>query len=596
MKYINKIGMMVVAGAALAITSCSDYSDYNTAPVDNNAAAGLTLYENIKSNPELSDFAAIIDKAGYANKLNAAQSYTLWAPANGTYDAKAILSQDSATIVDRFINQHIAQFSYPVSGDVDTRVITLNDKHHEFTNDKFDGLDVAKVNIPSSNGLMHIINGSSTYLPSIYQNLDNVTDTSIVKFIKAYDTKYINTRKSVKGPLVNGQQTYLDTVWTYTNPVIKSILRADIENEDSTYVMLLPTDDAWAAAVEKIKPDFNYITNFKYMNVAPEGKDPNTTAAASISATTAASEKAIAIDANLYNDSLPKRFITRNLVYSLSYPRNEIMLSEKGSASENDTIYSTTYNYLSGVKDVLSHCGAAERMSNGFVRPLTYLPFKSYETYEPILGYTRPLRTLGLKANTRYTTVAMLTDENTHKDPMFSELSDFLKTVIVPKTSDYLTWVVTDSTNFSSTSAKPELDFALRNVLSQKYKIYVVFCPLKSRQGVLINEPKDLYLRFDMACNKADGTQLYQRINVPGASKTSNDIIVPADGKFHAVELEYTFPISYYGIDAFPTLFISHTKSFTTTSNRNKYEQELRVAGVYLVPAGAEDYVNNMTY
>ena len=118
---------------------------------------------------------------------------------------------------------------------------------------------------------------------------------------------------------------------------------------------------------------------------------------------------------------------------------------------------------------------------------------------------------------------------------------------------------------------------------------------MKIKDGIASEEEntKPLYVRFDMASTKADGTPAYERLNVKGAGKATDDIIVPGNGKFNVVELEYTFPICYYGLEAFPTLFVSHTKMFNNNDNREKFEQELRIAGIYLVPADAEDYVKN---
>ena len=58
MKTNKYIGMAMLAVAMLA-ASCSDFDDYNTAVTDANASAGQTLWENIKGNSQLSDFAAL---------------------------------------------------------------------------------------------------------------------------------------------------------------------------------------------------------------------------------------------------------------------------------------------------------------------------------------------------------------------------------------------------------------------------------------------------------------------------------------------------------------------------------------------------------
>lgn len=597
MKRINKIAATVVAGLALATTSCTDYSDYNTVPVDANEMANKTLYQNICDNNKLQDFAAIIKKANYGSTLSASQCFTLWAPIDGTYDANAILAMDSATIVDRFINMHMTQYSHPVSGNVDERVITINSKHHSFTNTTFDDYQIVDANIPATNGLIHTIDGASEYHPNIYEALDEIEGCDeFVNYLKSYDVEYIDTRKSVEGPLVNGQQSYLDTVWAKRNNVIRNILRADIEDEDSSFTVLFPTDKAWNGAIQRISPLYKYISTIDYMDVETNNF---TKAAASVTATDAKAANPVKIDGALYTDSLPKSQITRNLAFSNSYPQNKPLLT--GTASATDSLFSVRGNRLSNTQEVLGYCGDLRSMSNGYVRTLDSLCFKPWETYETVRSYLAPERIVGLKAAASYTVNTFGQDTLVRKHPeFFTELPDFIKYMMFPEGQAHFQYISTDSINMSGATAKPELDFALRNVLSTKYKIYVVMVPSQ------LNEPerplstdktevKNLYLRFDMAYTDADNKQQFKRLNVPGA-KTTADIVIQNDAKFHVVELEFEFPICYSGLEAYPTLFMSNTKSFTSSSNRNKFEQELRVARIFLVPEGANDYVQSLKF
>ena len=78
-----------MAAGMLAATSCSDFSDYNEAPVDAAASGNKTLWENISENPQLSDFAALVTRAGFQQELLNARSYTVWAPVNGSFNVSA---------------------------------------------------------------------------------------------------------------------------------------------------------------------------------------------------------------------------------------------------------------------------------------------------------------------------------------------------------------------------------------------------------------------------------------------------------------------------------------------------------------------------
>ena len=47
-------------------------------------------------------------------------------------------------------------------------------------------------------------------------------------------------------------------------------------------------------------------------------------------------------------------------------------------------------------------------------------------------------------------------------------------------------------------------------------------------------------------------------------------------------------------LDAYPSLTMMHTKSYTSSANRKKYDQQMRVAGVFLVPKEYNDlWANN---
>ena len=95
MRYIYNVRMAVVACSALLAMSCTDYLDYNTVPEATNPAADKTLWENIAENENLTDFAAILKSMGYDEVLNAAHTYTVWAPMNG-----------SSTLNEPFIGAH----------------------------------------------------------------------------------------------------------------------------------------------------------------------------------------------------------------------------------------------------------------------------------------------------------------------------------------------------------------------------------------------------------------------------------------------------------------------------------------------------------
>ena len=240
MKKIKNIWLLLLAPIFGLAVSCSDYEDWNTMQEDTNPAAEKTLWENITAEPQLSDFAKVLKKAGLEEQLSAAHYYTVWAPLNGTFDVDSVLNCSDNAILAQFINNHIAEYNHLAKGNLYEKVKTLNRKSYEFMFDEGNYTYNTQLlvnnlyNLPSSNGTLHVINGNSEFLPNGLEALSMIEGIdSISTYILNYNDTTLDTRNSVPGPVVNGKQTYLDSVFTTSN-TLTSRLRARIESEDST--------------------------------------------------------------------------------------------------------------------------------------------------------------------------------------------------------------------------------------------------------------------------------------------------------------------------------------------------------------------------
>lgn len=638
MKYINKIGMTVVAGAMLATTACSDYADYNEVPGLSSASAGKSLYENIASNPQLQGFAAIIDKAGAADILNASQSYTLWAPVDGTYDKDAIMSMSATDIKQKFINQHMAQFMFPVQGVVNERVITLNDKHHNFTNVAFDSKEITETNIPSSNGIMHLISGQTPYFSNLFQYVSEAKNSpQLQKFIIEYNDSSIDKNKSVLGPLVNGQQTYLDTVYRKSNPVVSRILNAKLDNEDSTYTMLYPTKEAWDNAYAAVEKTYAFKDGFKWIYV-----DDNTAASSALQndfgAVTYGTKVSVEGGLSHYTDSIVKYHLTRNLVFSHNDTYNKSLDNDKytDNGDQPDTLRSTNGTKLSNVGEIFASMTTKDARSNGFTREISSIPFLPRETYLPVIRI-RPTngnlcRALNMKANRRPAVYDVVKDELlANRDTLFTKYPekawitgtdtknsfvdgeyrykcpDFIKKMLLPESSRFMSYLSTDVADLLAATSNPELDFRLTNTLATKYHIFVVILPMQLKDPNAVPYTSGQYLRFDLAYNDKDGNPKWYRLNVPGASKSTDPILLKPD-VINVVELEFNFEMSYYGlkqrindntVNVAPTLMITNDASkakWSTTTNKKKFDQELRIGGIFMIPESEMEYYRSQKF
>ena len=602
MKYIRKIGGMLTVGLLLAAVSCTDYTDYNSTPSAGDApSANSTLWENISSDPQLTKFTALAQKCNFSETLNSPRFYTLWAPVDNAIsetEYNTLMASDSATIVKQFMQQHMTEYNYQVSAGMNSvTIVSLNAKHHLFKPDSFDGFSYDATNIPATNGMIHKINGLSEFHKNLYENIDDLTGCdNFKKYIQKYDEYYLDVNASVIGPLRDGKQTYLDSVMKKRNNVINRIMRVDLEDEDSTFCMLVPNDKAWEGAYTAIHPCYNYISKLDYMDLSLK-----TSVASSTKATDAKAAEAAEAAPEL-QDSLTCRNIVEDLVFSNSYQRNQPLFTEGGSFASTDSAYSTSRDYLQNMNEILNHTIATNDMSNGMTRTIDSLAFNSWDTYNPVISTMTPENTLKVKKLTRH---SIPWDSLKGRDSLFTHIPKynmFMKW-LKPDNSRFFQYIAVDSANIDGTTGKPELNFKLKNVRSTAYHIYVVTVPAQ------VEEPKanvkPYYLRFYLSWTDADNKQQYtilpldengkaasasSEISTDNGTNTKTVTYIGNPGRVNVIDLgEFTFPACYYGLDAYPSLMMMHTKSYTSSSNRAKYDQQMRVAGVYLVPKEYND-------
>ncbi|MDE7089290.1 MAG: fasciclin domain-containing protein, partial [Prevotella sp.] len=468
MKYINKIGVILSAGLVLAAVSCTDYSDYNTVPtvfVENQPGANNTLWENISSDQQLTKFAALASKCNFSEALNSSRFYTVWAPVDAAIsdsEFNRLMASDSATIVKQFMQQHVTEYNYPVSAALDsTTIVSLNDKHHPFTQSAFDGFSYNAINLPSNNGVMHKINGLSEFYLNIYENIDSLEGCDLVKnYIQKYDEYYLDVNASVIGPLKDGKQTYLDSVMKKRNNVINKIIYAKLVDVVSTYCMLVANDKAWEDAYAKIHPCYNYIEKMDYMDLTKK-----TGAASTLAATTAKADVPAETTTTILQDSLTCSNLVENLVFSNGYQRNQLFFG-KGSSASKDTVFSTSGTYLKNAQAMLDHTVAVKEMSNGITRVVDSLTFNPWETYNPVRVKSGPDVAMKVKRLTQHN---IPLENLAGRDSLFATVPKMFRQWLFPNTSQFFSYVAADSANIDGTTGKPEFNFALKGVRSTTY-------------------------------------------------------------------------------------------------------------------------------
>ena len=265
--------ILPLGGVGGFLSSCSDWDDH----YENEAANGanLTLWDAIKQRSELSDFAEVLEKTmvfrqhkktpvSYAEVLKGGRSFTLFAPVNGTFNKDSILSLvitakgDSA--VERFfVWNHLSQNLVSSDG-TDKKFRMLNYKNVSFANNTVNEVSVKESNIHSKNGIMHVMNDQLPYMKTIYEALVALPQfKSHGEFLASYNEDVFDEDASVSSGVVDGKKVYVDSVVYERNKLVNAI--GYIDEEDSTYHVVVPTEAGWNKALKEAMECFVFPKN-----------------------------------------------------------------------------------------------------------------------------------------------------------------------------------------------------------------------------------------------------------------------------------------------------------------------------------------------
>ena len=590
MKRNRFIGMTMLVSMLLAATSCTDFNDYNETPVDQQATGNQTLWENILQNDQLRNFAAILKRTGFDAELSKSRTYTVWAPLDGTYDASQYEQLSDSLLLQRMVKNHVAEYSHVATGALEERIRVLNDKTYDFVGNgtyTFGGKTVQRPNLPGNNGVMHLLNGTSDFLPSIYEYLSMGQDIdSLYKQFKRYEISVLDEKKSVKGPVIGGLQTYSDSVMNTYNSMVNNI-NARIANEDSSYTFLMPNNKAFRDYYNKVAPLFNYIATTVVPNVeAYENATDDKTKSFTYSEHTPAYLK----------DSVARAVILRNLAYSNNNEYNQ-WIEGTPSPLGSDTLRSTTRTKFSNPAEILGHTIQKVTASNGFVRIVDSLAFMPWEAYNPELvinpyyyAYTNDSR----KNFSFYTETGRVPDSTAVK--LLGPGNENFRYLWIKPIDEYST---------------PTVYLELPDVLSTTYKFYAVFMPWRYYEPnskyfwAFGTDDRKCLLNFQLNyCTARGAAATYNfssKFLTSGKASdenpsrlTKNTAFFNDPQKVDTVYLgQFTFPIAhrYLGNGNYnPTIRITNPMGVFNPSDVANYTGEVRLAAIIMKPVELVEY------
>ncbi len=341
----------LAASTLFTFSSCAD--DHFDINPDVNGVK--TIWENIKENKDISDYAYILEnvpfsqnengmtKETYKDILNGDQTFTIWAPKNGSYDIEyyksliATGTEENLKKVEReLIRNNMTRYTHIMNGKDSVKLELFNAKVGwlNFAKNTFKGQSILNRNIASSNGVLHITKAPAPFEPNLYEYISLRDDASMFKeFIMRNEEVRFDETASTEGPTVNGQATWVDSVTYKINSYLRGYHGALIEREDSNYVMVLPTDKALSDKYDKVKSLFNYKKKYEQqVIVTTDGKDTWTKSG----------------EDNILEDEMDSiiNFRTMNalcqgIIYNANWQPRQINISSLEALSKADSIVST---------------------------------------------------------------------------------------------------------------------------------------------------------------------------------------------------------------------------------------------------------------
>ena len=613
---------VLASSALLAFVACSD----DHFDIKNNFGSDKTLWENIENDAQLSDFATLLKRTKVfkadndrratltaAELLNQPQSFTIWAPINGTFNAKAW--NDSLDVAEKlakegtpeatsharelnykvwnqFVANHIARFSY--EGNTGRQYIKLlNSKNVSYTGSQFNSVPVTGSPLVANNGSMHRLNGLSPFAHNIYDYIGYYAGfTSINSYINNQENtgtgNELSKEASTPGlPNEKGEMVYIDSVYVRVNKVLNRA-GANIRNEDSTYIAFIPTNEAWQQANEKVSKIMKYGKRYNFSwngsdfsRKGPQAfrldgalfSDPKLTKADSLQQLNTKMDIALNMFFAPYR---MKNIDARDSAQLNNYVQHaDSLISTQGvtfynSAAKKGALNAAMNPSLTGIQPY--------RASNGYIYPLSRYEFdpsfswvkeiKEYAIYNTSkviqkTNFTDFGTVINLDAN-NYNSYRPKVDEN--NDTLKNEKGEIVMTGVKGDiyNNSYVRFLIDKETSAS------ELVWRLPQVYSTKYELEMVMLP--SRVDLNYRDGDEERVYFEASVQDDDNNTIFF---IDENGKSVDKIVIDqdrnnADGtpQFDQNKVNYItlgkyieFPKAYVGlpshVDSFPRLILN---------------------------------------
>lgn len=517
--------------AAFVLLGCSDWDEHFDTNSQIVPTADRTIWQNIVERPDLTQFKALAEKAGFAGTLDEVNSYTVWAPQNGSFDYDSINALSDVKLLKEFVQNHVAHYSYSISGSDSMRVVMLNEKKKYYVgrNGRYTigGVAVSEPNIAGNNGFLHVTSAPMLYRASIFESLNSelYPIDSISDYIHGYDVRELDLSQSTEGPIVDGERTYLDSVYVEYN---RYLLNGPfINEEDSSYTMIVPDNEAWEKARNVIKKYYNYIPTFKYLDgTADSERNKNT-------------KETVPINANYLRDSLATRMVMANLFINNNIKDNGKLnhFTGNGALGADSLVFTNgTTVYRNDAEELMKGMKRHET-SNGYMFVTDTLRWQPWNSWNPVIKIEGEAAEVSNSDG--------VVSYNRERVGLGQQNPAVSGTI-----SNRMFLNVTARAN-----KNPKIDFYLPNLRSTEYNVFVVVLP-NNITNIYDPVPRKNQLQFIIGNNDADGNlttwgwqnQKLVQINNNRIGSFLGDVVENDPTKVDTLYVgTLSFPIAYSG-------------------------------------------------
>lgn len=543
-KYI--IGMMATA---ILTTACTDQWDDHYAVEE---GAEESLWEALQQQDELSNFVRVIEATGYNARLDGSQMFTIFAPTDEcltdaeadelinrfSTEKKQGVREENNSVVRQFVQNHISLFNHSVSEMTDQTVTLMNGKYERITGKTIGESNFLTKNKFYANGVLYTIDEPISYFANVYEYLElNGKTDSLFNFLDLYSRYEFDADRSVPGDIVDGKTVYLDSVFRLTNTMLSSY--GHINREDSSYLMLAPTDQVWKQLYDE------YLNYFNYNDL------------------TSKRDSMVRIQT--------RRAIADGTVFNLNAQR-----------SMADSVVSTAWQRLYEGLSV-------------YTEPRYYAYFRPYEADGAFFGAEETECSNGTvltqddwkidKRSTFYKQIKIEAEASRYIDTII-QARDPLSVRAVPQENPFYGKV---SENYFveaqplSTASSTSVRYAIPDQLSNiGYDIIAVFAPaIAYNENALAEDRLPCRVRFTISYLEQDGSKKEATLRSP-IDNSVNFVTTPDVMDSVLVASDYKFPTCALGIDE-PQVTL-RVASNITSSQSSKYTRTLRLDCIILRP------------